>query len=84
MRAARKPVDWNEVYANLSPQQKSAMDKAREVRDEEPEVIRETRRRSYAAVRKALEVGVPPQLVAHRLGVTTARVYQLSNAFDQN
>lgn len=67
----------DEVYSSLSKRQQNRVEAVETARSKEAEQIKSVQNKSREAVRRALEVGVPARILADRLGVSPARVYQM-------
>ena len=67
----------DDIFAGLTKKQQNAMLAIERTRAAEDAAVLAVTNRSREAVRKALEGGVPARLIASRLGVSAARVYQM-------
>lgn len=67
----------DEVYAGLTKTQQKRVEAVETARAKEAEAVRAVQNRAREAVRKALAAGVPARLLADRLGISPARVYQM-------
>lgn len=66
-----------EAFAALSARQQARVAAIETAREKEDEAIRAVLNRSREGVRKALDAGVPARIIAERIGVSSARVYQM-------
>lgn len=67
----------DEVFQSLSRSQHRHVEAVLAAREQEPEALRAVQNRAYSAVLRAMESGVPARLLADRLGVSPARIYQM-------
>lgn len=70
------------VYESLNKTQRKRLDSVEKARMSEPEAIRAVYHRTYESVRKAVNAGVPVRILADRLNVSAARVYQMRDQAD--
>jgi len=70
----------DEAFAALTKRQQAQVVAIETSRAEEDGKMRAVANRSHEAVRKALANGVPARVIATRLGVSPARVYQMRDA----
>jgi hypothetical protein len=73
-------ASMDEVQDSLGTRQRALLTEVLDHRANEAEAIEVYEQRQaalHASVRKALKAGVPVALIADRLGVTKARVYQM-------
>lgn len=66
-----------ETIEALAPAQRRLIQRAENARAREQRIIQESMDKSRIAVQKALDGGVPARVMAARLGVSLARVYQM-------
>lgn len=70
-------TSMDEVYASLTKVQQKKIAAVEKAREDEPAAIKAVQNKAREAVRKALDVGVPARILADRLSVSPARVYQM-------
>lgn len=73
----------DEEYGSLTKRQQNKIAAIESARQKEDAQVKALVNRSREAVRKALEADVPARIIADRLGVSAARVYQLRDAAEQ-
>lgn len=66
-----------DTFNALSDEQRDAVAEVEQARDSEAAAIRAALNVAREAVRRALAAGVPAHVLADRLGVSRARVYQM-------
>lgn len=74
---AKSGTTGDEAFAALSKRQQAQVVAIETARAEEGEKVRAIVNRAHEATRKALANGVPARVIAMRLGVSPARVYQM-------
>jgi hypothetical protein len=67
----------DEAFAALSKRQQTQVLTIEAARAVEDEKVRAVLHKSREAIRKALASGVPARVIASRLGVSPARIYQM-------
>lgn len=70
-------TSMDEVYSSLTKTQQRKIAAVEKARENEPVAIKAAQNKAREAVRKALEAGVPARILADRLSVSPARVYQM-------
>lgn len=67
----------DEIYNSLTKTQQKKIESVEKARENEPAAIKAVQNKAREAVRKALDAGVPARILAGRLSVSPARVYQM-------
>ena len=70
-------TDLNEVFEGLTKAQQRRVEAVEKARAAEADAIKAIQNRAREGIRKALDAGVPARILADRVGVPPARIYQM-------